>query len=220
MDVSEESFEQRHARVLAHLVPAVCHRLNNTVAVTSGMVELALLGSSPESRTENLELALEQSKLTVGQLKRLGSLAGLSESALAAEDAVRALEDAAGLLGAVFQVSGGRFESRVPETAVPVATDRRRLTQLLVLLACSPFAASEEEASIGQGASARRLRLRLEPRVEGAALYLTYRCATDEVAAETNELMRAPCAELHAELSTRSFGGSTCHRLILPGLRS
>jgi len=198
------------------MVPAICHRLNNAVAVTSGMVELALLNPGSDQRSDNLELAFEQSRASAKQLRRLGSFAHNTPVALAWENVVQALEDAADLLAPICQVSSTDFDNRVAGGTIPARTDRRRLMQLLLLLACSPLA-PDGTSDNGDPQPIPKLRLGIEAHPNGAVVRLSYIGGDRELAAATADLLAPSASEIDAELSTRTLGSGTCHRLRLGG---
>ena len=199
------------------MVPAICHRLNNAVAVTSGMVELALLNPKSDQQSENLTLAFEQSRKSGGQLRRLGSFAHCAPVVLASENAVHALEDVADLLEPVCQVSSTGFENRVPNATIPARTDRRRLMQLLLILACSPLTPGSSSFG-GVPESIPKLRLGIEAHPKGVVIRLSYIGGDRELATTTADLLAPSMSEVNARLSTRTIGSSTCHRLLVGGL--
>ncbi len=214
MDIAEETFEVRHARVVVFVVPAICHRLNNAVAVSSGMVELALLGPSSDSLSENLTLAFEQSSKAAGQIKRLGSFAHLTEDALVSEDGARSVEDAAELLHPICQVTRTRFEHRPTDRVFPVVTDRKRLMQLVIVLACSSLLPNRAGAHDGR-TFIESMRLSIGSHQFGAVIRLTMKgCDALEVES-TAELLTEAVGAIDARLFTRTIGETTSYRLCL-----
>ena len=199
------------------MVPAICHRLNNAVAVTSGMLELALLNPNSDQQSENLTLAFEQARLSAGQLRRLGSFAHSTPVVLAAENAVQALDDVADLLVPICQVSSTSFDNRVPDETIPARTDRRRLMQLLLILACGPLTPGTSNPA-DESKPVPKLRLGIEAHPQGALVRLSYTGGDRELSEATADLLAASASEVNARLSTRTIGSGTCHRLLVGGL--
>ena len=214
MDASSESFELRHARVLAFVVPAICHRLSNVVSVTTGMVELGLLSPSSESLAENLALALEHSSKAGRQIKRLGSFAHLTEDAPVSEDGARSAEDAAELLQPICNVTRTSFVHRATDRVFPVVTDRKRLMQLVMIVSCSPLL-SGGSAALGHDGGIESMRLSIVPSQSGAAIRLTVKGGSAIQAESTASLLADSARAINARLSTRTIGETTSFRIAL-----
>ena len=219
MNVRLESFDQRRARVLALLIPDASHKLNNSIAVISGMAELALHGSAADELDGNLNLVFEHSRIVAKQLSRISAFAQSIELEVASEDAGRAYLDAASLLVPILQVSEGEFEYDQVELTYPVVIDKRRLIQALVILACGPLLASDP-IDFGSEARPKIDHLRLSIAYIDMRTSIEIRFPSNDAGRDktTGELVDAMLRDFDASVTTQCVGGETVHLIMLKAI--
>ncbi|MFT5285953.1 MAG: hypothetical protein ACI8TQ_002121 [Planctomycetota bacterium] len=219
MSTRLESFDQMRARVLTLLVPDACHKLNNSVAVISGMAELTMHSSGKVNSVDSLQLVFDHSRRVAKQLTRLSFFALSTSLEIGVEDAGNAYADAAGLLTPIFEVTGTRFECESAELTYPVKIDRRRLMQVLVVLACCPLLPSDpDNFNFETQPKLETVRLSIGYSETGTAIEvgLPANCIREAEAAV--ELVRSTLAEFEAGVSVQRQPNETVLRVSMNGI--
>jgi hypothetical protein len=218
MGPNPESPEQRRWRVLALLVPHACHKLNNALAVIHGLAELlSRRATDPRSRTQ-LDTIVEQSGLASQLVSRLGDFSSTMGFGSTLVDAAVVAADAEGLLGPVFQVTGGELELRIADGIHLVEVDQRYLLQVLVTLACGPHTPPAASGRVHEHGVAR-LRISVVGLGSRVALRVTHRQGSAEREEATRKVVAPFAVELGGRHRHRTVGGWCCHRIALPAAR-
>jgi hypothetical protein len=209
-----ESPEQRRWRVLALLVPHVCHKLNNAIGVIQGLTELVARRSSDERSRKHLDTVFEQSGVATQLVNRLGDYAVSLDAGSNLVDLEGVVADAKRLLEPLFQVTGGELQLVHERGACVADVDARRLLQVLVTTICSPWI-PPVESDLAWERTAATVRLSLLPTGRGVALRVTHLDA-DRTREEVTAQVVAPLVEkLGGAHRLRSLGTCCCHRFAL-----
>ena len=217
LDARVASARDARLAVLERLLPAVVHRLNNSLAVIRGTSEIG-----HEADAEQREAARDCCNDAGRLLTRLGAFAKRAEPDQASFDLREIIDECVTLLRPLAEACRVELEHFAPSAVAVVRGDRLRLSQLLVCLVGERLIDLErrpDDSSLAR----RHLRLSLRRGRHGWVVGVVYRTEPGSWRELESSPLLAEAVEQaethHAQLSLRTLRGATALRMVLPALQ-
>ncbi len=201
-----ETSEELRWRVLALLVPHLCHKLNNAIGVVQGLSDLLLRRATDPRDHQQLTAVFQQANRAAELIASIGDYTARGEARQEFVDLADVARAAVSVVGPIFKDTGGKLDSRLGEGTFVCSTNPRRLLQVLVILAAAPYTPLCR-SPLARPAAPPRVRITLSRSANAVVLRVTHSDRGANREAETSLALAPELEGIGARVAAREFSG-------------